>query len=72
MIVLHCINLKTNTPFDKEFGQLHQARNFMIKIVKGQRNNIICDKFDCDYSYEYQELIYWYYRQPNNNNKEVK
>lgn len=65
MIVLHLTNLKTNQSFNKEFVSLHQARNYIIKIVKGGYLNIVCDNFDCDFPYEYQELIYWYYRQPN-------
>lgn len=66
MVVLHCINLKNNMHFDKEFDNVSKARAFLIKIVKGKRNNIICDNFDCDFPNEYNELVYWYYRQPNN------
>ena len=66
MIVLHCINLKNGLRFNKEFLSLSKARAFIIKIVKGKQDNIICDNFDCDTPTQYKELIYWYYRQPNN------
>ena len=65
MIVLHCVNLKNGLNFDKEFDQLYKARSFIIKIVKGNSQNIVVDNFDVDFPYEYQELIYWYYKQPN-------
>ena len=65
MIVLHCVNLKNGINFDKEFDQLSKARAFLIKIVKGNSHNVVCDSFDVSFPYEYQELIYWYYRQPN-------
>ena len=66
MIVLHLTNLKNGAHFDKEFISLSKARAFIIKIVKGKQDNIICDNFDCDTPTQYNELIYWYYRQPNN------
>ena len=66
MIVLHCINIKNDVHFDKEFTSLSKARAFLIKIVKGNKDNIICDNFDVDTPTQYNELIYWYYRQPNN------
>ncbi|MBO7691171.1 MAG: hypothetical protein J6T10_00875 [Methanobrevibacter sp.] len=72
MIVLHCVNLKNGKPFDIECEYLVNARNYLLKIVKGGYNNMYVSSFDCDYPYEYKELIYWYYRQPNNNNKEDK
>lgn len=66
MIVLHLINLKNSVHFDKEFTSLSKARAFLIKIVKGNSHNVVCDNFDCDTLTQYKELIYWYYRQPNN------
>ena len=65
MVVLHCTNLKNKVRFDKSFEELYKARLFLIKIVKGNKDNIRVDNFDCDFPYEYQELIYWYYRQTN-------
>ena len=72
MIVLHCTNLKSKKCFNKEFNSLYKARLFLIKIVKGQSGQIRVDNFDCDFPYEYQELIYWYYRQSFDINTEDK